>query len=73
MNMDGSEKMILAYREYPPSAPLAQYVEGFWSHEAIGSAVQRVLPDEVMYQTREFGVREPGGTVVVFAEFTRHE
>jgi AraC-like DNA-binding protein len=33
------------YREYRPSAPLAKFVECFWTHETAGETVHRVLPD----------------------------
>jgi AraC-like DNA-binding protein len=34
-----------AYREYRPSAQLAEFVECFWTHETVGKTVHRVLPD----------------------------
>ncbi|MDQ2855758.1 MAG: helix-turn-helix domain-containing protein [Acidobacteriota bacterium] len=34
-----------AYREYRPSARLAEFVECFWTHETVGKTAHRVLPD----------------------------
>lgn len=36
--------------------------------------IEVIVPERTtFYGAREFGVREPGGTIVVFAEFAKHE
>lgn len=64
----GSEEST--YREYRPSARLANFVECFWTHETLGKTVHRVLPDgcaDLLFMRTGAGFQE----LVVVGTMTR--